>query len=116
MLYKFKSKAAADLIMLEPDARRLLKIMQGEPQAKGIVTVSQLPEVIARLQAAVQEEELRLKAWQEQRQQLVDQGEDTSAFERGEVEPEVRLAQRAQPMLQMLQRCSQEQQELYWGV
>lgn len=56
MLYKFKSKAAADLIMLEPDARRLLKIMQGEPQAKGIVTVAQLPEVTARLQAAVQEE------------------------------------------------------------
>lgn len=115
MLYKFKSKAAADLIMLEADARRLLKIMQGEPQIKGIVTVEQLPEVVARLQAAVHEEEQRFKAAQEQRLQAVEQGEDTSAFER-ETEPVIRLAQRAQPMLQMLHRCAQEQQELYWGV
>lgn len=115
MLYKFKSKAAADLIMLEADARRLLKIMQGEPQVKGIVTVAQLSETITRLQAAVQEEEQRLKAWQEKRQQAIEQGEDVSAFE-PESEPVIRLAQRAQPMLQMLQRCVKEQQELYWGV
>jgi len=36
MLYKFKSKATGDLIMLEPDAKRLLKIMGREGQEKGI--------------------------------------------------------------------------------
>ena len=115
MLYKFKSQAAADLIMLEADARRLLKIMLGEPQDKGIVTLEQLPQVTERLRAAVHEEEQQLKAWHERRQQAVEQGEDASEFER-EAEPVVRLGQRAQPMLQMLQRCAQERQELYWGV
>lgn len=115
MLYKFKSKAAADLIMLEADARRLLKIMQGEPQAKGIVTVEQLPETIARLQAAIVSEDQQLKAWHERRQQAIEQGDDVSEFER-EAQPVIRLGQRAQPMLQMLKRCTDEQQELYWGV
>jgi predicted nucleic acid-binding protein len=115
MLYKFKSKAAADLIMLEADARRLLKIMLGEPQVKGIVTVQQLPEVTARLQTAVQQEEQRIQAAIEQRRKAVEQGEDASECA-DEAEPVIRLNVRAQPMLQMLQRCSQEQEDLYWGV
>jgi hypothetical protein len=36
MLFKFKSKVTGDLIMLEPDAKRLLKIMGREEQVKGI--------------------------------------------------------------------------------
>ena len=40
MLYKFKSKAAGDLIMLEPNGRRVLQIIGKEPGPKGIV----LPE------------------------------------------------------------------------
>jgi hypothetical protein len=115
MLYKFKSKAAADLIMLEADARRLLKIMLGEPQVKGIVTVEQLPQVTQRLQLAVQEDEQRIKAAIEQRQKAIEQGEDATELEPA-AEPVIRLGQRAQPMLQMLQRCAQEQEELYWGV
>jgi molybdopterin biosynthesis enzyme len=115
MLYKFKSKAAADLIMLEADARRLLKIMLGEPQVKGIVTVEQLPDVTQRLQLAVQEDEQRIKAAIEQRQKAIEQGEDATELE-PVAEAVIRLGQRAQPMLQMLQRCTQEQEELYWGV
>ena len=41
MLYKFKSRATADLILLEPQARRLLHIMGKEPAASGIFTVAQ---------------------------------------------------------------------------
>ena len=49
MLYKFKSKATGDLIMLEPDAKRLLKIMGREDQVKGIFLVDQLAEAMAQL-------------------------------------------------------------------
>ena len=31
MLYKFKSKAAGDLIMLEPNGRRVLEIIGKDP-------------------------------------------------------------------------------------
>jgi Domain of unknown function (DUF1840) len=44
MLYKFKSKVTGDLIMLEPDAKRLLKIMGREDQIKGIFLADQLSQ------------------------------------------------------------------------
>ena len=53
MLYKFKSKATGDLIMLEPDAKRLLKIMGREDQVKGIFLVDQLAEAMAQLERAI---------------------------------------------------------------
>jgi len=50
MLFKFKSKVTGDLIMLEPDAKRLLKIMGREDQTKGIFLADQLPTAIAALE------------------------------------------------------------------
>ena len=49
MLYKFKSKVTGDLIMLEPDAKRMLKIMDREDQVKGIFLAEQIPQAIAAL-------------------------------------------------------------------
>ena len=56
MLFKFKSKASADLIMLEADGRRLLKAMIGDDPVQGIVRAADLPAALARLEAAVAEQ------------------------------------------------------------
>ena len=63
MLVTFKSKAGADVLMLGRAAGRLIEIM-GKDAADdtGIVTVEQLPQTIARLQAAIAEERERLAA------------------------------------------------------
>ena len=53
MLYKFKSRSTADLILLEPHGRRLLQIIGKEPGANGIVTVAQIPAAVAALEAGV---------------------------------------------------------------
>ena len=53
MLFKFKSKACADLIMLEADGRRVLKAMIGDDPIKGIVLAADLPQALARLDTAV---------------------------------------------------------------
>jgi hypothetical protein len=37
MLYKFKSKATGDVIMLEPQGRQILQIMGKDPGLKGII-------------------------------------------------------------------------------
>ena len=39
MLYKFKTRAAADLILLEPHAHRLLHIIGKDPEPQGIITL-----------------------------------------------------------------------------
>ncbi len=43
MLYKFKSRAAADLILLEPQGRQILEIIGKTPGPTGIVTAAQIP-------------------------------------------------------------------------
>ena len=47
MIYKFKSKVTGDLIMLEPDAKRLLRIMDKTDQAKGILLAAQISDAMA---------------------------------------------------------------------
>eukprot|EP01034_Spumella_vulgaris_P028059 gene28059-34856_t len=52
MLYKFKSRAAADLILLEPQGRQILQIIGKAPAPNGIVTAAQIPAALAALEAA----------------------------------------------------------------
>ena len=94
MLYKFKSKATGDLIMLEPDAKRLLKIMGREDQIKGIFLADQLPAAIAALELAVAKEEL-------------DDLQDPK---------QISLRQRSSPMLKMLKQCLNQSVDVVWGV
>jgi hypothetical protein len=107
MLYKFKSKAAGDLIMLEPNGRRVLQIIGKDAGPKGIILPEQIPGAIAALEAAVAREEADQKA-------LADQ-----AKAKGEAPPRVEsvsLRQRAVPFLDMLRRCEKAGQEIVWGV
>ena len=124
MLYKFKSRATADLILLEPQARRLLHIMGKEPDASGIVTAAQIPVAVAALEAAVLAEErqaaeqqaaaaARAKEGSESRDDSEEEGEDgngprSSGF--------VSLRQRAAPLIDMMRRSAEEGHDVVWGA
>lgn len=107
MLYKFKSKAAGDLIMLEPTGRRVLQIVGKDPGPKGIIQPGEMPAAIAKLEAAIAREE-------SEQQAAVDE-----AKARGEVPPKfdaVSLRQRAVPFIDMLRRAQKENTDVVWGV
>ncbi len=107
MLYKFKSKAAGDLIMLEPNGRRVLEIIGKDAQPQGIILPEQMPSAITALEGAVEKEEADQKAMVEE------------AKAKGEAPPRldaVSLRQRAVPFLDMLRRCEKAGQEIVWGV
>ena len=53
MLYKFKSQAAGDVIMLDLNGEQMLSIIGKEPSPKGIITLQQIPAAIAALEAAI---------------------------------------------------------------
>ena len=107
MLFKFKSAAASDLIMLEADGRKLLTIMLGDDPVKGIILASDIPARIAALQAAVaQDEALRQRRAE---QAAADSDEDeTVALDA------VRLSQRATPMLKLLALSLADQSDVVW--
>ena len=57
MLYKFKSKNAGDVIMLEANGRKILEIIGKDAGAKGIILAEQMPGAIAAIAAAIAHEE-----------------------------------------------------------
>ena len=110
MLYKFKSQATGDLIMLEPNGRQILKIIgkdHPDSLSRGILLPVDMPAAIVALKTAIAQEE----SLQKQRAQ--------EALEHAEapVRPEgISLRQRATPFIDMLKRCHKEDADLVWGV
>ena len=107
MLYTFKSKAAGDLIMLEPNGRRVLEIIGKDPGPKGIIQPEQMDAAVAALEQAIVREEAEQKAAIEQAQA------------KGEVPPrfdQVSLRQRAVPFIDMLKRAEKAGADIVWGV
>ena len=110
MLYKFKSAATSDIIMLDPQGRQILQIWgkfhEGSPP-QGILTPEEMPAARAALETAIaQEDAQRADAEQE-------------ALQHGNHAPRptgISLRQRAAPLLDMLQRSAKAQKPIVWGV
>jgi len=111
MLFKFKSAAASDLIMLEADARKLLKIMLGDDPVKGILLADTLAARMQALETAVAQDEVLRKRLAEQAASGA-----SDAHEEEVTLDAVRLAQRATPMLKLLQRSLAENADVVWGI
>src|SRR5206468_2407161 len=47
MIYKFKSKATGDVIMMGPNGDQVLRLIGKEPAAKGIIEVAAMPSAMA---------------------------------------------------------------------
>ena len=107
MLYKFKSKAAGDLILLEPQGRQFLQLIGKAIEPKGIIEPEHMAHAILALQEAVKAEEA-------QQAQAVAHAQDA-----GHAPPKfesISLRQRCKPIIDMLQRCEKAGQASVWGV
>ncbi len=108
MLFKFKSKATGDLIMLEPNGRRVLDIIGKAAGPSGIIQPGEMSAAIAALESAIAREDAERKAAAEEAGEL-----DEQAAARAEV---VSLRQRAVPFIDMLRRAHAEGKDVVWGV
>jgi hypothetical protein len=123
MLYKFKSKATGDLIMLEPQGRQILKIIGKEPGAQGIIEPKDMMAAIDALQqAVVREEEARLEAEREAQKEIQRAAEGLAADpaksgkHTGSDKGAISLKQRVVPFIDMLRRAHAEDKDIVWGV
>ncbi|QBK04391.1 DUF1840 domain-containing protein [Hylemonella gracilis] len=109
MLYKFQSRAASDLLMLEPQGRRILQIVgkYGEDR-RGILRPSEMPTAITALEAAITQEE-RETAEEAAKTQVEPKSSS-------EAEETVSLRQRATPFIEMLRRSQAAGKDVVWGV
>ncbi len=123
MLYKFKSKATGDLIMLEPQGRQILKIIGKEPGAQGIIEPKDMMAAIDALQqAVVREEEARQEAEREAQKEKQRAAEGVAAdpaksgAHTGSDKGAISLKQRVVPFIDMLRRAHAEDKDIVWGV
>ncbi len=99
MIYKFKSQATGDVIMLGPNGDELLRLSGREPAPKGIIEPGAMAAAIAALEAAVAAEEAA----------PADDADDNAPRA-------ISLRQRVWPMVEMLKRALPAEQPVVWGV
>jgi hypothetical protein len=107
MIYKFKSKAAGDVIMLDASGDQVLRILGREPAAKGILEVAAMPAAMQAIEAAVVQDEL------ERRQAQAEAAAEGRSLPPRET---VTLRQRAWPLLEMIKRSHAAKADIVWGV
>ncbi len=107
MLFKFKSKAAGDLIMLESNGQRVLEIIGKASGPKGIILAAEMPAAIKALHAAIEADEAERAT---ANAQAKADGKPPPRLEA------VTLRQRAHPFIAMLNECSEAGKEIVWGV
>jgi cyclopropane-fatty-acyl-phospholipid synthase len=105
-MYRFKSKADADLLMMKPVGDQILRILGREPAVQGIIEAAALPQAIRSLEEAIAAAEL---AKRDARRADADDDSNNGAEAVG-------LQQRAWPMLEMMRRSLAERADVVWGV
>ena len=113
MLYKFKSKATGDLIMLEPQGKHILKLIGKEPGAQGIILPNEMLAAIEALKAAVKQEELAQQAAKDVTKDDKEKEATTPSLDGPRT---IGLKQRVVPFIDMLRRAHAEDKEVVWGV
>ena len=107
MLYKFKSKASGDVIMLAANGDQVLRLVGREPAPRGIFEVDAMLAVAAALVAAVVADEV------ERRARPAAETRETAGESRRDG---VALRQRVWPLVEMLHRCHAAGEVIVWGA
>lgn len=107
MLYKFRSKAAGEVIMAGPVGDEILRIIGRQPASRGVIVPATMPAAMQAIAEAIAREESQ-----------PPQPETGSA----EQDPDplrdehVTLRQRAWPFVEMMKRAHTENADIVWGI
>lgn len=116
MIYRFKSRAAGDLLMLEPHGDALLRVLGREPSPRGIIEPAGIPAALAALQAAIEADDA-LRAGRGAGEAPEPAGaEGESGGGDATAHDGVSLRRRLWPMVEMLRRAQAEDEPVVWGV
>lgn len=104
MIYKFKSKATGDLIMLGPNGDQMLRLLGREPTAQGIIEPAAMSDALRLIDQALAAAE------------TADAAETDPPADEGAREHAVGLRTRLWPMRQMLERAEAAGEPIVWGT
>lgn len=107
MLYEFRSQATGTVVMTADVAEPLLRAVGKEPSPSGVITVAQLPEIIAQLELARARSSTHSPAQIDQ--PSIDPEDEAD-------KPPVSFGVRAWPLLDLLQAAHAGGRDVVWGV
>lgn len=102
MIYKFKSKAAGDVIMLGPNGDQVLALIGKDRTLQGIIEPQQMAAAMAALTAAVATDDAARAG--------TDLAGDVATQPEG-----ISLRQRVWPLVEMMKRALAEREPIIWG-
>lgn len=106
MLYKFKSKAGGDVIMLASHGAQVLGWLGRDPAQPGIVEHADMAQAIAKIKSALDAEE------DLQRQRA----EESEASLESVESKDVSMRSRCWPLLALMEQSLAARADLVWGV
>lgn len=107
MIYKFKSKAGADVLMLGPQGERVLRLLGREPARQGLLALAELAPAMAALEAAVADDEAEFAR---------QQAEAEAAGQEAPRREGVSLRQRVWPLLELMRHSLRAEVDIVWGL
>ncbi len=116
MIYKFKSKAAGDVIMMGPNGDQVMRLIGKEPAANGIIEVANMPAALAALEQAVAAEDAARKQAELEASDGKTGGRTGGTTSGTAARDHVSMRQRVWPLVEMLRRSHSEGADIVWGV
>ena len=115
MLVRLNSSTSGEMIMFAEHARLLFDIIGKECTARGVFVKEQLPEAIARLHHAIEEEKKALhEAEHKARLEGIDEDEKQADEEHKSGRAGVHLGQRATPLIHLMEWTQKEDGFILW--
>lgn len=116
MLYRFKSRATGDILLLGPQGDALLRVLGREPAPQGILTPAQMPAALAAIDAAIAADEQARAA--RQARDAGDAAAPAAGREDDTAAPTdpLPLRRRLWPVVEMIRRAQAEDEPVVWGV
>lgn len=119
MLVTFKSKAAAEVMMYEEHAKRILDLLNKDVK-RGIITAEEMPDAIAAVEAEIAATRSHPPSEEVTRDVLAHHGHPHHAGDSDDDDDQpvqfVSFATRAYPLLEMMRAAQHNRQGILWGV
>jgi hypothetical protein len=114
MLITFTSKAAAEVLMYEEHAKRILDLLHKDLK-RGVITAEEAPQAVALLEKEIAESRLHAASEDVQRDIHAHHGERGDDTDHEGLET-VSFGTRAYPLLEMLRAAKAGKHDVLWGV
>lgn len=113
MIYEFQTAAGGKITYTDVVGAQLLHVIGKNPGTRGVITVEEIPDALAKIDAAIARERERLA---EEKRTLDPHATNDADREERDDPPVVSLAQRAFPFVDLLKFALREKENVTWGI